>query len=182
MRIILPIILIAAAGGLFALYTNGAYQHIKTLQTEVSAFDEALDNAKALKAERDDLLKKKRTFSTENEQKLQSALPDNVDNIRLIIDIQNIAARHNLSLKNIGLGTVSDARTARNALAVGSSGEPVGSVDVGFSVSASYEGFLAFLQDLEHSLRIVDVEKISFKTGVGDKYDFGLTIRTYWLH
>src|SRR3989344_6765883 len=133
MRIILPVILIAAAAGLFALFTNGTYQQIKGQQAQIAAFDGALDNAKALRAEREDLLKKKRTFSPENEQKLERALPDNVDNIRLIIDIQNIAQRHGLTLKNIGLGTVSDARTTRNALAVGSSGEPVGSVDVGFA-------------------------------------------------
>lgn len=182
MRLILPILLLAAAIGLFALYTNPAYQHIKTLQAQAGAFDAALDNAQALRAERDKLLSKRNTFQTDNLQKLERALPDNVDNIRLIIDINNIAARHNLSLKNVALGSVSDSKNSRSSLAVGSSGESIGSVDVGFGVTATYDEFLAFLYDLEHSLRIVDVERISFKSGAGDRYDYALTIRTYWLH
>lgn len=182
MRFILPLILIIAGLGLFVLYTNPQYQSIKALQTQAGAYNDALGKAQQLKQERDKLLSKRNTFSAEDIQKLEHTLPDNVDNIRLIIDINNIAARHNLTLTNVALGTVSDTKNARSAIAVGSSGEAVGSVDVGFSVSASYDDFLAFLQDLEHSQRIVDVENISFKPSQNGKYDFSLSIRTYWLH
>lgn len=182
MRLIVPIVLIAAAIGLFALYTNGAYQQAKGLQAQVAAFDTALTTANSLRAQRDALISKRNTFSAENVQKLEHTLPDNVDNIRFIIDINNIAARHNLSLKNVSLGSISDSKNKRGALAVGSSGDPVGSAEVGFSLSASYDNFLAFLQDLEHSLRIVDIGKISFKQGQGGTYEFNMTIKTYWLH
>lgn len=190
MRLVIPSILIIAAIGLFVVYTNPLYQGIKGLQAQVGAFDEALNKAQELKSRRDELLSKRNTFSSDNIQKLERILPDNVDNIRFVIDINGIAARRNLSLKNVSLGTVSDSKNSRSALAVGSSGDPVGSAEISFSLSATYDDFLAFLQDLEHSLRLVDVEKISFKsvsnaggTGNGvDKYDFALTIRTYWLH
>src|SRR3989338_2522697 len=121
MRIIIPSVLIAAAIGLFAMYTNDAYQGpggIKSLQSRVSAFDEALDKAQELKANRDELISKRNTFSVENVQKLERILPHNVDNIRFIIDINSIAARHSLSLKNVSLGTVSDSKNKRGALAV----------------------------------------------------------------
>ena len=182
MRLIMPIVLIAAAIGLFALYTNGTYQHIKGLQVQVGAFETALTTANSLKAQRDSLLSKRNTFSADNVQKLERMLPDNVDNIRFIIDINSIAARHNLSLKNVSLGTVSDSKNKRGTLAVGSSGDPVGSAEGGFSLTASYDDYLAFLQDIEHSLRIVDAEKISFKPGQGGAYEFTMAIKTYWLH
>ena len=182
MRLMLPIILIAAAIGLFALFTNPTYQNIKVLQTQVGAFDNALDKANELKGVRDQLLSRRNTFATENVQKLERILPDNVDNIRFIIDINNIAARRNLSLSNVSVGTVSDSKVARNALSIGSSGDPVGSASVSFSLSASYDDFLAFMQDLEHSLRIVDVQTLDFKPASGGKYDISLAIRTYWLH
>lgn len=182
MRLVVPIILIVAAIGLFALYTNQTYQRSKALGAQVAAFDEALTRAQELKSRRDELLSRRNTFSSDNVQKLERILPDNVDNIRFTIDIQNIAARHNLALKNVGLGTVSDSKAKRSALSVGSSGDPVGSAEISFAVVASYDDFLAFLQDLEHSLRIVDVENISFKTSESGRYEFSLTIRTYWLH
>jgi hypothetical protein len=58
----------------------------------------------------------------------------------------------------------------------------VGSVELTFNVSASYEDFLALLADLEHSLRIVDIESISFDAATeGDINEYTITIRTYWL-
>ena len=187
-RIILPLILLVAAIGLFAAYTNPTYQATKTVAAERDQYDQALTTAKQLKAQRDALLSKRDTFSTDDVQKLQELLPDNVDNIRLIIDINSIAARHGLTLKNVQLGSVSQSSQSRSSLAVGSSGDAVGSVEFGFTVGATYNDFLAFLADLEHSLRLIDVEKIDFKApppaasaGIA-LTDYTFTIRTYWLH
>lgn len=180
-RFILPIVLTVAAIGLFVVYTNPAYQTIKSLRTQAAQYDDALDKAQELRSIRDTLLSKRNTFSQTDLDRLQRALPDNVDNIRLIIDINNIAARHGLSLSSINVNGVSDSSTARSALAVGASGDAVGSVTVNFAVAASYDDFLSFLHDLEHSLRIVDVENISFNVGATTD-SYALAIRTYWLH
>ncbi|MES2203074.1 MAG: type 4a pilus biogenesis protein PilO [Patescibacteria group bacterium] len=182
-RFIIPIILCAAAIGLFVVYTNPQYQGLKVLQAKAAEYNDALSKASQLRSIRDQLLSKRNTFSQEDISRLQHALPDNVDNIRLIIDINNIAARHSLSLTNIGVGTVSDSSAPRNSLAVGSSGDAVGSVTVNFSLNADYDTFLAFLHDLEHSLRIVDVESIDLSVnGTGGLAQYDVTIRTYWLH
>jgi len=159
-RFLIPIILLGAALGLFILYTNPTYQATKGISSEVASYDEALNKSQELKSVRDKLISKRNTFAPEDVAKLTKILPDNVDNIRFIIDINNIASRHNLSLKNVQLGSVSDSKTARNALSGGASGDAVGSATVGFSVSASYDNMLAFLADLEHSLRIIDVQPI----------------------
>ena len=191
MRILIPSILIVAAVGLFALYTNGAYQGpdgVKTLQTQVASYDEALNKAKELKSSRDVLISKRNTFSADDIQKLERILPDNVDNIRFVIELNGIASRHNLSFKNVALGTISEAKTTRSALAVGSSGDPVGSAEISFSLTATYDEFLSFLQDLEHSLRIVDLITLSLtpETPAGGgsveaQYRYDVTVRTYWL-
>ena len=180
-RIIIPIILIAAAIGLFVLYTSGAYQADQALAAQVTSYDDALNKSAQLRTLRDQLLQKRSTFAADDVSKLERVLPDNVDNIRLIIDINSIASKHNLSLKNVQLGDVGGS-TARGALAVGSSGDSVGSVTVGFTVNSTYDNMLAFLSDLERSVRIVDVEKLSFKTDPKGQNDYDFTIRTYWLH
>jgi hypothetical protein len=41
---------------------------------------------------------------------------------------------------------------------------------------------LSFLQDLEHSLRLIDVESLSFSAAPGDNNTYAFTIRTYWLY
>lgn len=182
MRLLFPLILTIAAIGLFVAYTNPTYQGLKGEQVKVAAYNDALDKSQELKGLRDKLQSARNAFSPQDEQKLVRLLPDQVDNIRLIIDINNIAARRGLVLSNVALGEVSQSSAAAASLAVGPLSDPVGSVSLGFSVVASYEDFLAFLQDLEHSLRILDVEKLSFSGGQGGKYTFDFTIRTYWLH
>ncbi len=166
------------------LYTNPSYQAMKELQDGAGSYDTALTKSQELKKVRDQLISKRNTFEPANIQKLEKILPDNVDNIRLVIDINNIAARHGLTLKDVQLGNVSDAADTRSAAAVGASSSAVGSVELGFSLSASYENLLAFLVDLEHSLRVIDVEELSFQVaqaaGGDNSYDF--TIRTFWLH
>jgi len=181
-RIIIPTGLIIAGVALFILFTNPHFQNVQTLSAQNASYDDALNKAQQLHALRDQLLATQASFSDDDLTKLSHVLPDNVDNIRLIIDINNIASRHNLTLSDVQLGDTSGASGQNSSLAVGPSGSAIGTVEVGFSVSASYSDFLAFEEDLEHSLRIIDVDQISFTTGPGDLNLYKFEIRTYWLH
>ncbi|MDE2071274.1 MAG: hypothetical protein KGI70_00885 [Patescibacteria group bacterium] len=183
-KFILPIMLVAAGVGLFILWTSPQYATAQGIKNQTAAYDDALAKSAELKGLRDQLLSKYNTFSTDDIKKLTRVLPDNVDNIRLIIDINNIASRHNLTLKNVQLGAVSDSSQSRSATAVGSSGDPVGSVQVGFAVNASYDDMITFVTDLEHSLRLIDIQKLDFNapSDNGPTTDYTFTIRTYWLH
>ncbi len=183
-QFLVPIILFASAIALFVLWTNPTYQGTKEIRAQVSSYNDALDKSQELRVTRDEKVAAFNTFEPEEKKRLESILPDNVDNIHLIIDIDNIAARHGLALKDVSLGTISDGTKTRSALVVGASGSAVGSVELGFSFSASYDDFLAFMEDLEHSLRVMDIEKISFASGdiKTDQYDFTLVVRTYWLY
>ena len=182
MKFLFPIVIAAAAIGLFVVYTNPQYQTVKTLQAQAAQYDDALNKAQELRKTRDQLLAKRNTFAADDVSRLEHSLPDNVDNSRLIIDINHIAAGRGLSLSSISVSGVSDSATTPGALAVGSSGSAVGSVTLDFTVTASYADFLAFLNDLEHSLRILDVESISFQAGKADSNIYSVSIRTYWLH
>ncbi len=181
-RIFIPLILIAAAIGLFVLYINPTYQQIKGVQSQGVQYDDALSKVQQLQGLRQQLLTKSNAFSQSDVDKLQQILPDNVDNIRLIIDVNNIASRYNLSLSNLKLATASNSSTTGGIAAVGSSGNPVGSAELGFSVTTNYDTFMAFLQDLEHSERIVDITQLSFQNGTGNTTTYTITFRTYWLY
>jgi Tfp pilus assembly protein PilO len=166
---------------LFVMYINPTYQSTKALSAEAASYDQTLYKSQQLLAKRDQLLTTKKNFSDDDLTKLEHVLPDNVDNIRLIIDINNIASRHNLSLTNVQLGEAKNSDSS-SALASGPATGPIGTAQVSFAVVAKYDDFVAFEEDLEHSLRIIDVDKISFKAGAGDLNTYTLEIKTYWLH
>jgi len=162
------------------MYTNPTYQEIKQLQQKDNAYDDALKKSRELRAKRDALIRKRDSMNQDNLKRLEHLLPDNVDNIRLVIDLNNVAARHNLSLNNIDLGNIG----GKVERAPGDT-TPVGQVTLSFSVSTnSYDTFRAFIQDLEHSLRVLDIVSLGFSTGnsANSAVDYQMTIRTYWLH
>ncbi len=162
------------------MFTNPTYQQIKDLQMRNNSYDDALNKAKELHTVRDQLLAKRNSFSTTDLNKLQSILPENVDNIRFIININSIAAHHNLVLSNVDIGDISQSK---DAPADAGAANPIGSMDIGFAVgTANYDDFIAFVQDLEHSLRLIDIEKISFSVPASGVITYAMTVRTYWLH
>jgi Tfp pilus assembly protein PilO len=59
----------------------------------------------------------------------------------------------------------------------------IGEISLTFNVESSYGDFKKFLRDLEQSLRIVDVSRLSFSesSGEDDKINFQITLKTYWL-
>lgn len=181
MRLFVPLILVAIAGGLFFIYTDPTYQSIKALRVQEMEYDQALTKSKELLAIRNSLISKRNTLSPDDVNKVTRVLPDNVDNIRLILDTETIAQRYKLHVQNIGIKAAQASREERSQLAVGDTDDPVGSVQFSFTVSATYDDFLRFIKDLERSVRIVDIQQISFSMTQGDLADFSISIKTYWL-
>lgn len=177
MRYFLPTILTVAAIGVFFGLIDPLYQKIGNLQQEVASFNAALAKSKELQSVRDELLSKYNAFGTTDLDRLARMLPDNVDNVRLIMDINNIAARYNMSLKNTKITIIDEAK---NGL-LGPNRKKYGSVQLEFSVAGPYGAFLSFLGDMERSLRIVDVVGLSFSSSDKDFYDYTVLLQTYWL-
>jgi len=180
MKTIVSITLIICAGLVFFLFTNGQVQEVQVLRAEEKRFDDALDRSKELISLRDALLAKYNAIPTEDLKKINALLPDSVDTVRLIIEINGIAARHGMTLLNISVGDVSnDAGGGR----LGPNGTPFGNVALSFQVTATYDRFRDFLADLERNLRILDVASVSFgEANVATGFtNYGVSFNTYWM-
>lgn len=189
MKFIFPIILILASIGIFIGYTNKAYKEVATLRTEQAAYDEALLNSKKLLDVRQELVDKYNALLPEDKDRLMKLMPDNVDNIRLIIDIQKIASQYGMLPKDIHFDK-DQGKANSTTISAASSPEDInqarknyGTFDLDFSVTGTYSNFLNFTRDLEKSLRIIDIESVTFAiSDVGtSSYKYAFKIRTYWL-
>jgi Tfp pilus assembly protein PilO len=195
----MPIILILIAVALFFMFTNPIYSDISTLQTKVSSYNEALNNSKALESVRDTLTAKENAIDPANLAKIVKLLPDNVDNIRLILEIGQIAAPYGMTLKDVKYSVTSPVTTPTTTGVVqgGSTSTSASNKDYGvfnleFSTTGSYSNFMNFTKDLESNLRIVDISSISFssdtntnitntKVGPNEIYTYDFKIQTYYL-
>ena len=176
MRVITPIVLVLIAIGVFIWYINPTYSQIKNLSAEEEQFDMALTRSKELIAVRDALLSRYNMIPTRDLERLEKLLPDHVDNVRLILDMNNIAAQYGMALQDIAIGEAS-----AEGAELGADTSPIGAITLSFGVRSTYDNFLQFLMDLEESLRIVDVTSLSFAEGDGTFTTYRVALRTYWL-
>lgn len=179
MRTIFPAILIIISLATFFFFINPRYQDVHAYKSQIAEYDEALNNEIKLEQDRDALSTKYHSFPIQAQERLVKMLPDNADNIRLVIDIQKIAASQGVTVMSINFDSNqakdsgADSRTAQ---------KDYGVFDLEFSVSGTYKNFLQFLKVMESSLRITDLQEVTFSAG-GDKdvYNYDIKTKTYWL-
>lgn len=176
-KFFLPVFLLIAAIGLFFGYIDPTYGKVEILRIEEQKFDEALNKSKELQKIRDVLLSQYNSFSTNDLSRLEKLLPDNVDNVRLTLDIDGIASKYGMRIRNV----VTSKSSGNKAGAIGPSGKPYETVTLSFTVVASYENIISFLKDIEKSLRIVDVTELSLRDSTGNLYEYKIRVETYWL-
>ena len=179
MRTITPIILIILALGLFFGYTNPLYQKIKDKQLQQSTIVEANKKAAQLRAVRNSLTDERNKISDSNIESLKKMLPDAVDNVGLIIDMTNIAAKYGMPLK--GAHVTEGGGNVASTQGLGPDASKYGTISMSFVVTNTYDNFLIFMKDLESSLRLLDVTSVSFGSNKDGRYDFSVTLQTYWL-
>lgn len=187
MRSIISIIALVAAGAVFFGYTKPAYDASGTVRASIASYDTALTKASELQELKQSLLARYNSFNPSDVDRLQKLLPDHVDNVRLILDLDNLAGRHGLALQNVAISAPQTANQAQTAAgSISSSKQRYDSLTLKFTTVATYESFLQLLSDLESSLRIVDLIALRVSRADGDNratnlYTYDITIRTYWL-
>lgn len=182
MKSLTPIILIITAAILFFVFTDPAYKDVMDLRSQQQEYNDVLTKSKELLSKRKSLQDKYNAFSTTDVDRLRKLLPDGVDNVKLIIDIDEIAKRYGLTIRNVRLDDSKAKAGAKDSIATITAGEArYGTIPMGFSVNADYDTFVKFLQDLEGSLRLVDVVNISLKPSATGLYSYDVSLKTYWL-
>ncbi len=168
----------------FFMYTKPMYTEAKVNDARLAKVTDALKKAQQLSDIRDRLTEKYNQISKEDLERIKRMLPDSVENIGLIIELNNIANAKGVELLNPSISGAGGAPApSSGASALTSDGKKYGSISMSFGVTTTYDRFIEFLTELENSLRLVDITSLSFnspdpKTGVST---FSLTMQTYWL-
>jgi Tfp pilus assembly protein PilO len=217
MRWLLPLVLIGVALGGFFLITSPIYDDILILQKQSDVYEQALQNSASLQKERDRLTSKFNSFSQEDMTKLEKMLPNSVDNIQLILEMQQEASKRGIIVKNVQFSpeqflnqtattagtssavnntTAAQTKTANSTGTTNRTGRVASADDnkdyeafeLEFSVEGPYKDFVEFMELMERSLRLIDINTISFTPGTSEKdkkysdnYRYLFKINTYRL-
>ena len=178
-KFIIPIFLIVLSGGLFFSYIDPAYTETGEWKKQQEEYNNALTKSKELREIRGQLLGKYNTFLAKDTERLEKLLPDNIDNVRLIMEINHIAVRNGGMIRSVEVNSSVSSEDEKGDL--GSSLDGYESIGLSFVVEAKYDDFVNFIDDLGNSLRIVDIIDYSLKSGTEDVYKHSISLKTYWL-
>ncbi|MBI2100518.1 MAG: type 4a pilus biogenesis protein PilO [Candidatus Vogelbacteria bacterium] len=173
MKIILPFLILGLAAVVFFYFTAPVLDQIDALKVQKAELAVALAHANKLKERQDELAALYNAIDPTDEKNLEEFLPNNIDNVRLIIDINDIAKEYGLTIRN---PNIVKEETKKDKPSAGEN-----SAVISFAVSSSYEILKLFLADLARSLRIVDIDSLSFTANDRNLYDYQISLQTYWL-
>lgn len=180
MKLLLPALMILASIVGFFMYTKPLYTVASANNDQLEKVSDALDKAKQLSDIRNRLGEKYKAISPVDLDRIKKMLPDGVENIGLIIELNNIANSKGIELLN---PTISGGGPTTATTGSASDTKKFGTISMSFSVLTTYDKFMEFLEELENSLRLVDVTNLTFsapddRTGLST---FNVTFQTYWL-
>ncbi|MEX2013639.1 MAG: hypothetical protein WD897_01870 [Parcubacteria group bacterium] len=173
------IILLLLSVGLFYTFTNGQYQDVKKLSILSGEYRNVLQNISAIIELRDRLLVTYETFTGAEVERINEVLPDNIDTVRLALDLDGMASRHGISIESIQ--TAVGSGEGANLITPSASGRVYEKATVSLGFVSNYQNFMRLLADIERSLRIMNIKSISFQTSESGLYDYTISVETYWL-
>lgn len=183
---LIPILFILAAAGLFFGYIQPTYTgSVAALQSEIDEIDTALSAAQQFKTKEVQLKAERESLSAEQLARLETFLPDNVDNVQLIVDLNSLAARSGVTLSQFDISEQEDTEGAQPAgdsgTALTLSSDMTDSIELSVSATGTYAAFRTFLAGIEKSLRPLDVVELTVGDSETGVYTYDLTLRLYWL-
>jgi Tfp pilus assembly protein PilO len=207
-KLLISILSFTVAGGVFFMYTESLYNKTQELNANIVQHDQALEKAAELKKLQETLLSRFNSFKKDDTNRLQKLLPDHVDNVRLILDLDHLAGTFGMAVQNVVVSSAASESAEGSVIGtIGSGKQRYDSLTLKFSTHGSYSDFVQFMESLESSLRIVDLVSLNLtpegqgsvlvKTATsgsnasgaagsaqrepGLSYKYDIIIRTYWL-
>jgi Tfp pilus assembly protein PilO len=181
---VLPILALMFSVAIFFIYIQPTWDgSIATTKAAIAADDQALAAASAYVAQQNALIAARNAIDPADLARLQTFLPNSVDNVGMILDLNALAARSGMTLSNVDISATSNDNGSGNSSngAVPVSLDPVDSVDLSLSAAGTYAAFQTFLQGVEKSERLIDVRDLLVTGSDTGVYTYKMTLRLYWL-
>ncbi|MDH5442452.1 MAG: hypothetical protein OEX08_02520 [Candidatus Nomurabacteria bacterium] len=152
--------------------------NVQVITDEQKELDVALNNALELQRIRQSLAEKADNISAISIDRLGKIVPDNIDNVKLILELDVLAKNQGVNLQNV---QVIDSAVRRGD-DLGIENRLYKDMVLEFSVQSTYDNLVSFLDRLDNSLRLVDVESIAFSTRSQDSVvSYTMRMRSYYL-
>jgi Tfp pilus assembly protein PilO len=194
-KFIIPTLFVALAAGSFFLYTQPIYNEAKVVKAEVAKLKDAQTKLGAALKKKDQLATSYNALDTSLIDRLEKLMPDNLDNIKLIIDVDRTAKQYGMILNAVKFDVDQQAKAATNVTtAVGTTAtirdnkaalenkKDYNNFSLTMTFTGTFNNFTKLVGDMEKNLRIIDITNVTFDAVDGkDVYKFEVKAKIYWL-
>ncbi len=176
---IFPILALVLSVGIFYVYIYPLWNgKISATKSTLSEDAHALSAANQYASQENLLTSQRDAISTTSLARLNEFLPDSVNQVGLILDLNGLVKQSGLTFTGIS-ATQNATSSALNATDAQSS--EVGSVDITVSATGTYNDFMNFLHSVENSEQLLDVQDLTVTGSETGVYTYSIRIQTYWL-
>jgi Tfp pilus assembly protein PilO len=179
-RLIANIIFLLASGALFLGLVRPAWEQDLKLKNEKESLESALANIQQIQELRNEKLEDYNSISLSDKERFDHFLPLFENKAELIIMFENLVKSNGLFLKQISILEKKDASRSSALGKAAAEKKTYSHSLITLVLSGPYESFKNFLDSLEKSLRIIDVENISFSSNETGIYEFNIKGSMYW--
>ncbi len=187
LRTILPIILIGVSLLLAYFYIKPMYFDIMGVRDKKTAVEDALQKTRDIGNTINEIQSQISSIPDFDINKMDAILPNKIDEVRYLDMVSTLASSYNFPISGLKIdGLQSPAKlnpiSTPNGTVIAST---IKTINISFSVKASYEKFKDFLREIERSLVLFNVQSIDMdnsatKTSKGvtdDKKVYNYTIK-----
>ena len=176
---ILPLLSLLVAVGIFFGYVRPTWSDtISATKAAIASDEESLMVAKEYSARQKTLTDARNAIDPADLARLAVFLPDSVDNVGLILDLNALAARSGLLISNIDVTT--NTAAASGALPAARTSQ-TGSIDLSLSAVGTYAALQSFLIGVEKSQRLLDVRDVTVRGSETCVYSYQMKLRLFWI-
>lgn len=152
---------------------------VSALMAEKEKYESTIETVSNIENKKNELLTQFNGISEEDKGSINTVLPTSFDFVRLISQIDAVASRNGISIDKVSSKETSSS--GGNSIQEAKPANPYRSAVISFSFEATYDKFLIFVNDLEKSMRILDIKSVKLETGKGAFHTYNVSFETYWL-
>lgn len=171
------------SGGVFVVWIDAPYKDIAIQREKANVIRGYIVDADNANEQLQKIGAEYAAFPADGDRRLQVLLPKQVDSVRLIIDVNEVALRHGMSVNGPVSGKAPHDETKP---------EQYVAYSLSFRTTATYKVFRDFLTDLERSLALRDISSVGFSSSALDSavpqspelavFNYNVNIVSYGLH
>lgn len=153
------------------------YKDIALLMDQRQKYEGYLQMVANIEKRKDELMTQLENLPAGDRKNIDTVLPSSMDFVKLVSDIDSVGSKYGIKITNISSREV---QSGGDSIAEAEPEKPYKSATVEFSFRSSHENFSKFMDELERSMRILDIRSLRIDSQK-DINTYNVEFETYWI-